>query len=138
MIKRFYWNTLLDKLDKKYTLYLINRKYKDTHFKSLEEYSDCQHKLAGEIDELTAEAKEKISDLLKNSFPEAEILIYDSSSCIKADSKLGRILVKGLKSRADGADMQSVFEQLTSMKMSVERIEDLPNGQQSEILEFVN
>ena len=138
MIKRFIWNTYLESLDKKYTLFCINRSYKDKSFKDESEYLKVQTKLAEEIDILNKEIKEEITKVVHETYPEVEVILYDSRMFSKADQNIGKILTKNIKSQTETLDVKACFEKFVPVKITVERYEDLNEETQKEIDKILN
>lgn len=136
-MRRFIWNTYLDSLEKKYSLFYINRKYKNQSFKDNDEYVSIQNKVAQEIDAQSKEIKKSIEMVIHEVYPEVEILLYDSLSFSRASSLIGRILTKGIHSQSETFDVKAYFEKMTSTKIIVERIEDLSDDEQRKVQSLI-
>lgn len=132
-MKRINWETYLDLLDKKYSMFFINRKYKERSFKSEDEYLDIQSKVANEIEKLNSEIQQEIAEIITNYFPNVQVLHYDSRSYSRGDQIIGRVLTKGVPSQSETFDVKAIFEKFTSVKIFVDRIEDLPEDLQEKL-----
>ena len=132
-MKRFIWNTYLDSLEKKYSLFYINRKYKDTSFKSEEEYRTIQTKVTDEIDILSKEIKSSIEDVVHSTYPEVEVLLYDSIRFSRANMLIGAVLTKGIKSQSEILDVKECFEKISGVKILIDRFEDQSEEVQKKI-----
>ena len=126
------YTTLAEQLE---TLFTLNRKYKDRQWKDdYQAYIEEQQKTAAKITELSAEVEKKIKEDLKKVWADAEVVAYDSRTFNILSSTLGSILVRGLKKQTDCLDLQATFYSVTGYKVKVDRLEDLEEKTQEEIL----
>lgn len=120
------YRTLTEQLEKQYTLFIVNRKYKDIHWAGKPaEYLAEQQRVAEEISKLSKRAEEKIKADMATFWPDLEVVAYDSRTFSLADDRLGAILVRGLKKTSECLDVEAVFQSQTGYKLTVTRIEDL-------------
>ena len=129
------YTTLAEQLEKHYTLFTLNRKYKATQWKDDEKaYLDEQEKTAQKINEISREIEKKIREDLKKFWADAEVIAYDSRTFNIIDSMLGSLLVKGLKKQSDCLDLQAAFFSAAGYKIKADRLEDLDKKTQEEVL----
>ncbi len=132
------YRTLTEQLEKHYTLFIVNRKYKDIHWAGKpEEYLAEQQKVAEEISKLSKRVEEKIKADMATFWPDLEVVAYDSRTFSLADDRLGAILVQGLKKQSECLDVEAVFQSQTGYKLTVTRIEDLDEETRRKVEEAV-
>ena len=129
------YTTLSEQLEKYYTLFTLNRKYRATQWKDdPNAYVAEQQKVASKISELSREVEKKIRADIKKTWADAEVLAYDSRTFNIASSTLGSVLLKGLKKESDCLDLQAVFLSTTGYKVIATRAEDLDKKTLEEVL----
>lgn len=117
--------TYMDILYTLYDKYVVNREYKNRSFENDDIYNKEQLKLANEIEEKEALVKEEIKNVLKEVFPEIEIVAYDSRFLERGKYKLGHLLCKNTKDKEECRTIQKYFEAETLFLIIVQRFEDL-------------
>lgn len=131
----FIWDDFQEFYDKKYMMFTINRAYRERSFRSEDEYVAEQRKLADEIDERDRVVEEKLAELVREAFPEVEVIKFDSRMCSAAHLLLGRTLTRGVQSNARTLEVATWIEKKTAHRVLVDRIEDFSEEDAKKILE---
>ena len=112
-----------------YDKFLTNRQYKDKQFKDNEqEYIKNQKALANEIKFQEGLVSQTLSFIFKEYFPNLEFLAYDSRLLYfnRSESRIGLILVSGIKNDEDENNIKKFFRENFMMEILVNKFEDLP------------
>ena len=133
-MKKVNWSKYLYSLNKKYSLFYINRKYKSSSFNDENEYLSVQTKLCEEIDELSEELRKEVEDVVHEIYPAVDVLLYDSLLFNRSECFLGKVLVRGVRSDSELIDVRSCFERLTGVKLLFDRFESLSEEIQSLVI----
>ena len=133
-MKKVNWSRYLDSLNKKYSLFYINRRYKSSSFKDENEYLSVQMGLCSEIDELSEEVRKEVEGVVCDVYPSVEVLLYDSLLFNRSEYFLGKVLVRGVRSDSELVDVRSCFERLTGVKLLFDRFEGLSEEIQSLVI----
>ena len=133
-MKKVNWSRYLDSLNKKYSLFYINRRYKSSSFKDENEYLSVQMSLCSEIDELSEEVRKEVEGVVCDVYPSVEVLLYDSLLFNRSEYFLGKVLVRGVRSDSELVDVRSCFERLTGVKLLFDRFEGLSEEIQSLVI----
>lgn len=112
-----------------YDKFLTNRQYKDKQFKDNEqEYMKNQKALADDIKFQEELVSRSIETIFKQYFPNFKFLAYDSRLLYfnRSESRLGLILVSGIKNDEDENNIKRFFKENFMMEILVNKFEDLP------------
>lgn len=117
------WKNVLEELDDAYCQFLKHRNSGDVT--GIEEISE-------EISRISEKIEIEIRELIENIFPGIRVLAYDSLVHDIRNDSIGRILSYGVRSKARTYEVEKEFRIETGIKIAVERIEDLPDGEREE------
>ena len=124
----------LDSYEVKYNMFVGNREYRTRSFKDDEDFKRVQFALAEEIDLIDKEVKKESEKIIKEVFPDVEIVAYDSRFFKKGQAKLGNFLCKGVKDLEEARTIQKYFESITYTNILITRWEDLDEDTQKNFL----
>ena len=124
----------LDSYEVKYNMFVDNREYRTRSFKDDEDFKRVQFALAEEIDLIDKEVKLESEKIIKEIFPDVEIVAYDSRFFKKGQAKLGNFLCKGVKDLEEARTIQKYFESITYTNILITRWEDLDEDTQKNFL----
>lgn len=115
----------LDSYEVKYNMFCDNREYKNKSFKDKDDFLKTQYALAEEIEIIDKEVKSESEKVIKEIFPDVEIVAYDSRFFKKGQAKLGNFLCKGIKDLEEARTIQKYFESVTYTNILITRWEDI-------------
>ena len=112
----------------KYDMFYSNRMYKNTHFKTEDEYIIIQKNLSTEIEIEENNVKNILSEWFKINCENIKFLAFDSRFiCINKDHhRIGKVLVKGCNDESVVKNLTETFNNDTDFTIIIEKYEDLP------------
>ena len=118
----------IESLSIKYEMFFSNRTYKNTHFKSEEEYLVIQKSLSTEIEVEETNVKNFLKEWFKINFENVHFLAFDSRFiCItKFIHRIGKVLLKDATDENVKKAIKKCFNDDTDFEMIIECVEDLP------------
>lgn len=118
----------VESLSIKYDMFLSNRQYKNTHFKTEDEYLIIQKNLSSEIEMEEANVKNLLKEWITINFENFQFIAYDSRFiCINKNyHRIGKILLKNINDENQIKNIKQKFNDDTDFEIMIERYEDLP------------
>lgn len=118
----------IESLAIKYDMYLLNRQYKNTHFKTEDEYNLIQKNLSTEIEAEERNTKNLLKEWFNENFENVKFIAYDSRFiCItKEIHKIGKVLLKNSGDDKFHENINKKFNCDTDFDMIIETFEELP------------
>ena len=118
----------IESLSIKYDMFFSNRLYKNTHFKTEDEYIVIQKNLSTEIEVEEKNVKNYLIEWFKLNFEKVDFIAYDSRFiCInKMTHRIGKVLLRNAKEENFKKSIKTKFNDDTDLEMIIECIEDMP------------
>lgn len=123
------FNDLIYSLNIKYNLYFNNHQYKDSYFKSKDEYESIQKNLSKEIQQCENDLEDILTIFIQSFFADAKIIAYDSRFLCVANKKehLGNLLMTNINEE-EADKIKSEIKEYFEFNVNVELLENLPEN----------
>lgn len=121
---------IIESLMIKYELFFSNRQYKNTFFKTEDEYNLIQKNLSSEIEIAEKDAKEFLISWFSVNFDNIKVIAYDSRFiCMnKKYHRIGKVLLKNSGDADFHREIKERFFADTDFDIIVEAYEELPES----------
>ena len=127
-LKNKHLKKYIDSLTIKYDMFFSNRQYKNTHFKSNDEYLVIQKSLSTEIEILEKDITNLLKEWFSQNFENIIFIAYDSRFiCINSRiHRVGKVLLKNIGDENLQRKIKETFNNDTDFDIIIESFEDLP------------